>query len=139
MPQLGQAQTGLLKSTAKVCKVMADDGDKLVYKFVGNGHAYPFIWAETVTHSGTETTIVASGTKWHGFAVTDMNVTVTPIEDPGAVRIWIEKDATAETVVIKSSASVSNVDFDVKIMMGNDPSVSSVDCRGNRGAAPALP
>ena len=59
MPQLGQALTGFRKSTPKVCKVMADDGDKLLYKFVGNNHAYPFIWAETVTHSGTATVIVA--------------------------------------------------------------------------------
>ena len=68
-----------------------------------------------------------------------MNVTATPIADPGAVRYWIDKDTSAETVSIKSSAGMSNVDFDVKIMMGNDPDVSVIKTRGNRGAAQSLP
>jgi hypothetical protein len=68
MPQLGQGPTGALKSTPKLTKINGDDHDKVIFRNMGNNHAYPFIWATTATVvSGTSSVVVASGIKWHGL------------------------------------------------------------------------
>lgn len=134
-----QAQTGTLSSTPKLTNIKGDDNKALVYRNLGNNHAYPFLWAETVTMSGTEHLLMASGTKFHGMSMTSAKVQVTPIEDTGAVQIWVEKDTSADTVKIKSSASISNIDFDVLYMLGTDADISAIYCRGNHGATQSLP
>lgn len=130
MPQLGQGQVGKLKSTPKLTRINGDDSAMVIYRNLGNNHAYPFLWGATATHSGTETEIVASGVKFHGFdLLTYANVTLTPLEDPGAgVSYWIDKNATDGKIYIKSSASMTNVDFDVKFMLGADFEISGVVC-----------
>ena len=139
MPQIGQAQMGTLKSIPKLTRINGDDNLKVIYRNMGNNHAYPFIWASAVTHSGTETVIVASGVKFHGYDLVDYaNVTATPLSDPGAGRFWIDKNADGN-IYIKSSASMSNVDFDVKFMLGEDPTIEGIYCRGNHGAMPNYP
>lgn len=116
---LGQAQTGSRSSLPKVVKVTSDDNLKIMYKNMGNNHTSPFLWADTVTMSGTSV-VVASGVKFQGMDLaTYGNVTVTPLADPGAVRYWIDKDTANNVVSIQSSATISNVDFDVKIMLGD--------------------
>lgn len=134
-----QAQTGTLKSTPKLTNIKGDDSMALVFRNMGNNHSYPFLWAETVTMSGTEHVLMVSGTKFHGMSMTSAKVQVTPIEDPGAVRIWVEKDTSADTVTIKSTGSLTNIDFDVLYMLGTDADVSAIYCRGNHGAQQSLP
>jgi len=134
-----QAQTGSLKSTPKITRINGDDNLKMIYRNLGNNHAYPFVWGQTVTHSGT-TTLVASGVEFHGYDLaTYGNVTATPIEDPGAARYWVEKDTTENTVSMRSSASMNNVDFDLKFIVGEDPEITGIYCRGNTGAVQSLP
>ncbi len=132
MPQLGQGQVGKLKSTPKLTRINGDDHYKVIYRNLGNNHAYPFVWATSVTHSGTETMVVASGVKFHGYdLLTYANVTLTPTEDPGAgVSYWIDKNATDGKIYIKSSGSMTNIDFDVKFMLGEDLAISGIYCRG---------
>ena len=139
MADLGQSQTGTLRSMPKICAIKGDDNMALIYKNMGNNHAYPFVWSESVTMSGTTHVLMVSGTKFHGISMTSAKVQVTPVEDTGAVRIWIEKDTSADTVSIKSSASISNIDFDVLYMLGANADVSTIYCRGNTGAQQSLP
>ena len=139
MPQINVGQQGKLKSTPKMTRINGDDNMKAIYRNMGNNHAYPMLWATEVTHSGTETEIVASGSKFHGYdLVTYANITATPLEDPGAGRYWVDKNADGK-IYIKSSASMDNVSFDVKVMLGEDFDYSAFACRGNTGAAPSLP
>jgi len=127
MTQLGQAQVGLLRSTPKLTRINGDDNLKVIWRNMGNNHAYPFVWASTVTHSGTSTVLVASGTKFHGFdLVTYANVTVTPLASPGSFY-WVDKNADGN-IYIKSASSMSNVDFDVKYMLGEDPVITGITC-----------
>ena len=134
-----QAQTGTLSSTPKLTNIKGDDNMCLVYRNMGNNHAYPFIWSDKITHSGTET-LVASGIKFHGLELaTDGHITATPASDTGAVRYWVDKNTTTNVVNIKSSAGMSNVDFDVIFMLGADADVSTIFCRGNTGASQSLP
>lgn len=134
-----QAQTGDLRSTPKLTTIKGDDNLCLVYRNMGNNHAYPFIWSDTVTHSGTET-VVASGIKFHGMTLaTYGNIVATPSEDPGTEYYWVDKDTATNVVSIKSSGNMDNVDFDVIFMLGADADVSNIYCRGNHGASQSLP
>jgi hypothetical protein len=136
---MAQAQTGTLKSTPKITRINGDDNLKMIYRNLGNNHNYPFVWGQTVTHSGT-TTLVASGVEFHGYELaTYGNITATPIGDPGTGRYWVERDTANNVVNIKSSASLSNVDFDLKFIIGEDPVITGIYCRGNTGAVQSLP
>lgn len=144
MPDINIGQQGHspgLKSTPKLTRINGDDALALIYRNMGNNHAYPFVWSETVTvaSGGTEVTVI-SGVKFHGMAAaTYCNTTVTPLSDPGA-RFWIEKDTSANTIKVVVGSSVSDaVNFDVMIMVGVDPDVANIACRGNTGAAQSLP
>jgi hypothetical protein len=139
MPQLNVGQTGSLKSIPKLTKINGDDSAKAIYRNLGNNHAYPFMWASEVMISGTEL-VVASGIKWHGFDLaTYANVTITPLADPGANRLWVEKNTSTNVIKIKSSASQNNLKIDVKFMLGEELEIVGLYCRGNTGAAPSLP
>ena len=143
-----QAQTGELHSTPKLTNIKGDDNLCLVYRNMGNNHAYPFIWSDKVTHSGTET-LVASGVKFHGMELaacgnvvatpnvttTGIAATVSGIED----GYWIEKQTDTNMVYIKSTASCDSVDFDLMFMLGADANVTTLSCRGNTGASQSLP
>lgn len=137
MPQLNIGQQGKLKSTPKITRINGDDALALIYRNMGNNHAYPFVWAETITFSGTEHELLASGTKFHGMeAATYCRVNVTPTSNPGTALFWVDKSNS--TVTIKSTASYTG-DVDVMVMVGYSPDVESIACRGNRGAAQMLP
>lgn len=139
MPQLNVGQTGELKSIPKLTKINGDDSAKAIYRNSGNNHSYPLMWASEVTISGTEV-VVASGIKWHGFDLaTYANVTITPLGDPGANRLWVDKNTSTNVIKIKSSASQSNLHIDVKFMLGDELEIVGLYCRGNTGAAPSLP
>ena len=142
MAELGKAQTGKRSSTPKICRINADDNMPIIYKNMGNNHTAPVMWGDTVTMSGTEAT-VASGILIHGLDLATYGIiTATPQTDPGAVRYWVERDTSANTLTLKSSASMSNVTFDVLVMLGMAPAsryVEGIYCRGNTGAKQALP
>ena len=143
-----QAQTGKMRSTPKLTTIKGDDDKCLVYRNMGNNHAYPFIWSDKITHSGTST-LVASGIKFHGLELaTDGHITATPTSTSvsGAITVsgttdgyWIDKDVAYNMVSIKSTASMDNVCFDVMFMLGADADVSTLYCRGNTGASQSLP
>jgi len=130
------------KSIPKICRINGDDNLKMVYKNLGNNHAVPFLWGDSFTlASGTEEIVIASGIKFHGKKLASYgNVTASPMSDVG-VRWWIEKDETWNRVLIKSSepTTLGDVDFDCKFMLGDDPDIESLYCRGNRGTTPSYP
>lgn len=143
-----QAQTGKMRSMPKLTNIKGDDSMCLVYRNMGNNHAYPFIWSDKITHNGTST-LVASGIKFHGLELaTDGHITATPtsVTTSGAVTAsgtvegyWVEKDVTNNMVNIRSTASMVGVTFDVMFMLGADADVSNIYCRGNHGASQSLP
>lgn len=136
-----QALSGTRRSVPKICRINGDDNLKLVYRNLGNNHAVPFLWGDSFTlASGTQEIVVASGIKFHGYDLASYgNVTASPMSDVGS-RWWVEKDTTDNRVLIKSSSTVSDdVDFDVKVMLGVDPDMEALYCRGNRGTSPSYP
>lgn len=127
MPQLGQAQTGLLRSTPKLTRINGDDNLKVIWRNMGNNHAYPFFWGDTFTvASGTTSVVLASGVKFHGFDLaTYANVTVTPCYNAGA--FYITKDTTANTITL-TVANAGPGDVDVKFALGEDPVIEGIYC-----------
>jgi len=147
-----QAQTGhrtrgsspaYLKSTPKLTRINGDDNLKIIYRNLGNNHAYPFIWADEFTvASGTSEVTIASGIKFHGYTLADYgNITASPMADTGAVRWYIDKDTTNNIVKIKTTANVpdTGVTFDVKFMLGEDSNIEDLACRGTGSPMPSLP
>ena len=127
MTQLGQAQVGLLRSTPKLTRINGDDNLKVIWRNLGNNHAYPFFWGSTFTVASGETSVVlASGVKFHGFDLaTYANVTATPCYDAGA--FYVTKDTVANTLTLTvENAGPGNVD--VKFALGVDPEISGIYC-----------
>ena len=139
MPQLGQAQQGQLKSTPKMVRINGDDADKVIFRNMGNNHAYPFIWSDVVTFSGTSV-VLASGVDLHGYDLaTYGKYGLAPLGVPSG-RLYIEANTTTNVVELKSTSSQSSaIDVSVIFMLGTDADVSGVYCRGNNGAAQSLP
>lgn len=140
MSQLGQGQTGTLKSMPKLTKINGDDHNKVIYRNLGNNHAYPFIWASTTTvASGTQSVVVASGIKWHGYELASYaSVVATPEGNLG--YCYIEKNTVANTITLKTSAAASeDIDVSLMFMLGGDMEVEGLFCRGNNGATQSLP
>ena len=129
MPQLGNYQVGLLKSMPKLTKINGDDYLKVIWRNLGNNHAYPFVWSQSFTlASGINTVTLASGIKFHGFNLaTYGNVTVTPCYNAGAV--YITKD-TVNNVITCTAASAGPGTIDVKFMLGADPVITGMNCDG---------
>jgi len=140
MPQLGQGQSGTLKSIPKLTKINGDDHNKVIYRNLGNNHAYPFVWANTATVvSGTQEVLVASGIKWHGYELASYaSVVATPEGDLG--YCYVEKDTLANTITLKtSSAASADTPVALMFMLGGDMEVEGLFCRGNTGAVQSLP
>ena len=138
---IGQPLTGKRKSTPKITRILADDGSRMIYKKMGDNHGQPFLWADLVTMAAGDTeVVVASGITFHGMDVaTYGNVTATPMANPGGY-VWIDKNTTTNVVKIKCSAAAgSDINYDVKVMLGNDPTIANLYCRGFGGPMPALP
>ena len=140
MPQLGQAQQGALKSTPKLTRINGDDNLKVIYRNLGNNHAYPFIWATTATLSGTDTLVLASGIKWHGYDLASYATTiVTPLGVPNGM-LYVEKDLDNNIVTLKTTVSQSTgIDVDILWMLGGEFTAEGLSCRGNTGATQSLP
>lgn len=142
MPSLNIGQQGTLKSTPKLTKINGDDHTKVIYRNMGNNHAYPFIWASTATIDIGETeVVVASGITWHGYDLaTYASVVATPEYDAG--NMYITKDAVANTITltVETAPTVSGSDSVALIfMLGGDLVAEGLYCRGNTGASQNLP
>lgn len=140
MPDLNIGQQGTLKSTPKITKINGDDHTKVIYRNMGNNHAYPFVWGTTATvASGTASVVVASGIKWHGYDLaTYASVIATPKGDLGA--FYTTADTTANTITF-TCATTPSVDVEVALMfmLGADLTAEGLYCRGNTGATQNLP
>lgn len=141
MPQLNIGQQGTLKSMPKLTKINGDDNDKVIYRNMGNNHAYPFVWANTATvASGTTSVVLASGIKWHGYDLaTYASVVVTPKGDLGSCYTVADTVANTVTLYCSSAAGAGGVDVAVMWMLGGDLEAEGLYCRGNTGAAQSLP
>ena len=133
MTQLGQPQTGLLRSTPKLTRINGDDNLKVIWRNMGNNHAYPFVWASTFTVASgiSEITLVASGTKFHGFdLLTYANVTVTPNYLAG--DFYLKKDENSDGKIklklVQNGADDGSSTVDVKFMLGADPVITGIYC-----------
>ena len=132
MPNLNIGQQGTLKSTPKLTKINGDDNKKCIYRNLGNNHAYPFMFATSVTMvSGTQSITLASGIKWHGYDLASYaTVVATPDGDMG--YLYLERDTSANTITIKSSAAASDdTVVNVMVMLGEDLVAAGLYCRGN--------
>jgi hypothetical protein len=140
MAQLNIGQQGSLKSTPKLTKINGDDHTKVIYRNMGNNHAYPFVWAGTSTVvSGATSVVVASGITWHGYDLaTYATVVATPKGNLG--YCYTTADTSANTITLTcSSAPSSDVEVDLMFMLGGDLTATGLYCRGNHGAAQSLP
>jgi hypothetical protein len=140
MSQLGQGQVGTLKSMPKLTKINGDDDKKVIYRNLGNNHAYPFVWGSTATvASGTQSVVVASGIKWHGYDLaTYASVVATPKGDLG--YCYTTADTTANTITLNcSTAAAGDTEVALMFMLGNEMEVEGLYCRGNNGATQSLP
>jgi len=91
--------------------------------------------------SGATEVVVASGIKFHGYDLaTYGNVTATPLADPTG-RVYVSKNTSTNVVKVvnTTAAGAGGIDYDVKFMLGVDPDIESIYCRGNRGASQSLP
>lgn len=144
MTDLGQYQTGTLKSMPKVTAVKADGGSALVYKNVGNNHNYPFIWADTfIMAAGTSEVTLASGITFHGHKLADeaaCSITFSPYGNPGSGNLYVDCDSENNVVKIKSTASMSgDLTIKVHVLLGMDADIDKLSTRGNKGAMPTYP
>lgn len=141
MPDLNIGQQGKLKSMPKLTRINGDDDKRVIYRNMGNNHAYPFIWASTAAMPLNETSmVVASGIKWHGYDLASY-AAVTCTANWNA-NCWVVRDTDANTLTlhVSSAATVSGSNLvDMQFMLGNDLEVEGLYCRGNHGAAQSLP
>ena len=139
MPQLGQGQVGLLKSKPKLTRINGDDNLKVIYRNMGNNHAYPFMWASTHEIVSGADTVVASGVKFHGYDLASyVNTCLTVTSGTQDGYVYITKDATTNVITVKSTGS-NSLEVDIQWMLGEDPTINGIYCRGNTGAMPSLP
>ena len=140
MTQLGQAQVGhtpggpsggALRSTPKLTRINGDDNLKVIWRNMGNNHAYPFFWGDEFTvASGITDITLASGVKFHGFDLaTYANVTVTPNWNAG--NVYVEKNTGTNVVTFKCTTAGANDGtsrVDVKFALGTDPVIEGIYC-----------
>ena len=138
MPQLGNAQTGSLKSTPKITRINGDDNLKVIYRNMGNNHAYPFEFGVTTTVSAVNT-VLASGIKFHGFDLAShANIQMTVTSGVQDRHVYVERDIINNILIIKSTAG-DPIEVDVKFMIGIDPVIENMNCTSNYTYMPALP
>jgi len=135
MPDINIGQQGKLRSMPKITRINGDDALALIYRNMGNNHAYPFVWVDTVEFSGAETVTVISGVKFHGMPAADYCSVTTGAQAAG-MDLFVTKNSSENKIELTSSAAGS---ADVMVMVGMIPDVEAIACRGNTGAAQSLP
>ena len=142
MPQLGQAQTGSLRSTPKQLSMTTSDKHALIFKNYGNNHNAPFVWSTTATIATGETEVVtASGIKFYDMDLASYaNTVVTPTSDPGGYY-YVSNDTVNNVVKLYASTAVttSGVVYNVQFMLGNSIDVSTLSTRGTGAPAQSYP
>ncbi|MCK5764227.1 MAG: hypothetical protein KAH05_08910 [Clostridiales bacterium] len=141
MPDLGQAQTGSLRSTPKQIKMTASDKSAAMFKCMGNNHYVPFIWSTQAVVSGTATeAIVVDGVKFYDMELASYaNVTATATSDPGDAY-WVAYDTGANTIkVVVGSAVSADVTFNVQFILGPGIDISTLSTRGTGAPAQSYP
>jgi hypothetical protein len=133
MPQKNFGLLGLRKSIPKLTKINGDDNAKVIYRNLGNNHAYPFVWADTFTvASGITSTVLASGIKFHGYDLSTYGtVVVTPNWNAG--NTYVTADTSLNTITFHcTTAGANNGSSRVKamFMLGEDPELEGMYCRG---------
>ena len=131
MPDINIGQQGKLKSMPKITRINGDDVMPLVYRNMGNNHAYPFIFGGSF--EGDSAVTIMSGTKFHGMAAADYCLVTVG----GTVDATVVKDSAANTITITPSAS-GVVDYIVMVGDANYD-IEAIACRGNTGARQMLP
>jgi hypothetical protein len=130
----GGVAGGALKSTPKITRINGDDFLPVVYRNMGNNHAYPFIWAESRTMDTGDWTVL-SGVSFHGMAVSEY--CMVTVGGSASVAPYVTKDTAANTITVTTAASGT---VDIIVMMGYpQPDLASFACRGNTGARQMLP
>jgi len=141
MPDLGQAQTGSLRSTPKQIKMTASDKAAAMFKCMGNNHYVPFIWSTQAVVSGTATEVtVASGVKFYDMELASYaNVTATATSDPSDAY-WVEYDTGVNTIkIVVGSAVPADVTFNVQFILGSGIDISTLSTRGTGAPAQSYP
>lgn len=141
MPDLGQAQTGSLRSTPKQLKLTASDKAAAMFKCMGNNHYVPMLWASNATiASGTTSVVLASGVKFYDMELASYaTVTATATSDPGA-DYWVAQDTVANTLTLTiGSAVAADVNFNVQFMLGPGIDISTLSTRGTGAPAQSYP
>lgn len=141
MPDLNVGQQGTLKSTPKLTRINGDDDKKVIYRNMGNNHAYPFVWASTATMPLNESSmVVASGIKWHGYDLASYASVVATANWNTTVYITKDTDVNTITLNVGTAPTVSGSNFvDMEFMLGSDLEVEGIYCRGNSGTTQSLP
>lgn len=132
MADLGQGQTGSLRSTPKLLNMKASDKFALTFKNYGNNHNAPFTWSSTATVESGETEVtVVSGVKFYDMDLaTYGSFTATPTSNPGD-NFWVEQNTTTNEVkIVVGSAVSSDVVFNVQVMLGARADISKYSTRG---------
>lgn len=141
MAQLGQAQTGSLRSTPKQLKVSASDKSAALFKNMGNNHNIPFMWCSTATVANGETEVtVTSGISFYDMDLASYaNVTATATADPGD-NYWLEYNTTDNVIkLVVGSAVTGDVDFNVQFMLGQEIDITTLSTRGTGAPAQSYP
>ena len=100
------------KSTPKLVRVNADDGNAALFRNLGNGHKLPFIWGTSVTMaSGTAQVVVSSGVSYNAHKVSEAVVMITP-------------------TVIESTADLKVVSDDIRIEFMKIPPIDHTTLQG---------
>lgn len=129
MPSLNIGQQGTLKSMPKLTKINGDDHAKVIYRNMGNNHAYPFVWATTATvASGVQSVVVASGIKWHGYDLaTYATVVATPKGNLGSFYTTANVGANTITFNCETAPSV-DTNIALIFMLGGDLEAAGLAC-----------
>lgn len=106
--------------TPKVVRINGDDNMTIIYRNLGNGRRVPFLLGTSVTvASGSYTADILSGTKIHGYKISDAVVQVTPTNDVVSGRYWIEKDSSTPKLVIHQANNDVTANYDIYVFLGD--------------------
>lgn len=131
MADLNQGQTGKLRSTPKIVKINGDDHSKVIYRNSGNNHAYPFVWATSVTvASGEQSVVVASGIKIHGYELATY-ATMVAMPEGNLGYLYMTRDTVNNVITLYNSTAVAGANTNVSVifMLGSD--FSTLTCRSS--------